>query len=87
MDAKLYGLLQEQTMDQFVSKEQLVEMANELDTNMKEAFNQIFTWFCPKNKVYAGSYLLNNRIAFAVRINSLVLRSSLRGCSRSLVIQ
>jgi hypothetical protein len=70
MDAKLYGLLQ-QTMDRFVSKERLVEMAHELDTNMNEAFNQICTWFCPKNKVYAGSYLLNNRIAFAVGINSL----------------
>jgi hypothetical protein len=69
-DAKLYALLSE-TIARFVTKERLDEMAHELDTNMNEAFNQICTWFAPKNKVFAGSYSLHNRIAFAVGINSL----------------
>jgi hypothetical protein len=69
-DAKLYAVLQEK-LDKFVSKDRLTEMAHTLDTNMNEAFNQICTWFCPKNKVFAGSYSLHNRIAFAVGINSL----------------
>ena len=46
-------------------------MAHGLDTNMNEAFNQICTWFAPKNKVFAGTGSLNNRIACAVGINSL----------------
>ena len=71
-DAKLYGLLQ-QRIKRFVAKDKLIEMAHRLDTNMNEAFNQICTWFAPKNKVFAGSYSLHNRIAFAVGINSLGL--------------
>jgi hypothetical protein len=46
-------------------------MAHGLDTNMNEAFNQICTWFAPKNKVFAGSGSLHNCIALAVGINSL----------------
>ena len=38
---------------------------------MNEAFNQICTWFAPKNKVFAGTGSLPNRIAMAVGINSL----------------
>jgi hypothetical protein len=69
-DAKLYGLLH-QTIARFVTDDRLIEMAHTLDTNMNEAFNQICTWFAPKNKVFAGSYSLHNRISFAVGINSL----------------
>jgi hypothetical protein len=69
-DAKLYAVLQEK-MSRFVTKDKLIEMAHGLDTNMNEAFNQICTWFAPKNKVYAGAYSLQNRIAFAVGINSV----------------
>jgi hypothetical protein len=71
-DAKLYVLLSE-TMDRFVTHERLQEMAHTLDTNMNEAFNQICTWFAPKNKVFAGTGSLQNRISFAVGINSLGL--------------
>jgi hypothetical protein len=42
----------------------LIEMAHSLDTNLNKAFNQICTWYAPKNKVFAGSYSLHNRIAF-----------------------
>jgi hypothetical protein len=51
--------------------DKLEEMAHDLDTNMNEAFNNICTWFAPKNKVFAGSGSLNNRIGLAIGINSI----------------
>jgi hypothetical protein len=63
-----------------------MEMAHELDTNMNEAFNQICTWFAPKNKVFAGSYSLHNRIAFAVGINSIGLLQYFKRLFRKLGI-
>jgi hypothetical protein len=69
-DAKLYVILQA-TLERFITQDKLLEMAHTLDTNMNEAFNQICTWFAPKNKVFAGAYSLHNRIAFAVGINSV----------------
>jgi hypothetical protein len=69
-DAKLYTLIQSK-MERFVTKDRLMEMAHGLDTNMNEAFNQICTWFAPKNKVFAGSGSLRNRIAMAVGVHSL----------------
>ncbi len=71
-DAKLYALLADK-MARFITQERLNEMAHTLDTNMNEAFNQICTWFAPKNKVFAGTGSLHNRIAFAVGVNSLGL--------------
>jgi hypothetical protein len=71
-DAKLYALLVSKT-SRFFELDKLTEMAHNLDTNMNEAFNNVCTWFAPKNKVYAGSGSLNNRIAFAVGINSIGL--------------
>jgi hypothetical protein len=58
-------------MERFCTHDRLKEMAHTLDTNMNKAFNQICTWFAPKNKVFAGSGSLHNHIAFAVGINSL----------------
>jgi hypothetical protein len=69
-DAKLYALLHDK-VSRFVTIDRLKEMAHSLDTNMNEAFNQICTWFAPKNKVFAGTGSLSNRIALAVGINSL----------------
>jgi hypothetical protein len=69
-DAKLYNVLAEK-LERFISLDKLVEMAHGMDTNVNEAFNQICTWFAPKNKVFAGSGSLHNRISFAVGINSL----------------
>jgi hypothetical protein len=69
-DAKLYALLSE-TISRFITQERLEEIGHDLDTNMKEAINQVCTWFAPKNKVFACTGSLNNRIAFAVGINSL----------------
>jgi hypothetical protein len=69
-DAKLYAVLQEK-IARFITHDRLEEMAHTLDTNMNEAFNNICTWFAPKNKVFAGTGSLNTRIALAVGINSL----------------
>jgi hypothetical protein len=69
-DAKLYAVLEDK-MARFVTQDRLEEIAHPLDTNMNEAFNQICTWFAPKNKVFAGTGSLATRIAMAVGINSL----------------
>jgi hypothetical protein len=66
----LYCLLAKK-VERFVTLDKLIEMAHGMDTNVNEAFNQVCTWFAPKNKVFAGSGSLHNRIAFAVGINSL----------------
>jgi hypothetical protein len=58
-------------MARFITQERLEEMAHTLDTNMNEAFNNICTWFAPKNKVFAGTGSLHTCIALAVGINSL----------------
>jgi hypothetical protein len=69
-DAKLYAILQEK-IERFITMDKLLEMAHGLDTNMNEAFNNLCTWFAPKNKLYAASGSLHNRIAMAVGIHSL----------------
>ena len=69
-DAKLYALKLTK-IERFITKDQLIKMAHGLDTNMNKAFNQICTWFAPKNKVFAGTGSLPNRIAMAVGINSI----------------
>lgn len=71
-DAKLYAVLAG-ILGRFTTLERLKEMAHGLDTNMNEALNQIMTWYCPKNKVYAGSASLPNRLSIAVCIHSLGL--------------
>jgi hypothetical protein len=84
-DAKLYAVLQEK-LERFCTQERLDEMAHSLDTNMNEAFNQICTWFAPKNKVFAGTGSLHNRIAFAVGINSLGVEAFFKRLFKSLGI-
>jgi hypothetical protein len=69
-DAKLYNLLKGK-LERFITLDKLVEMAHGMDTNVNEAFNQVCTWFAPKNKVFAGSGSLHNRLSMAVGINSL----------------
>jgi hypothetical protein len=84
-DAKLYALLSSK-INRFITKERLDEMAHDLDTNMNEAFNQICTWFAPKNKVFAGSGSLANRIALAVGIHSLGVEAYFRRLFKSMGI-
>ena len=53
-DEKLYAVLLEK-IQHFITMDKLLEMAHGLvDTNMNETFNNICTWFAPKNMVYAG---------------------------------
>jgi hypothetical protein len=70
-NAKLYIHLKEK-FSRFVTMDKLQEIAHNMETNMNEGFNNICTWFVPKNKVYAGTVSLPNRIALAVCINSMV---------------
>jgi hypothetical protein len=74
IDAKLYAVLGEK-LSRFVTMDKLQEMAHDMDTNMNEGFNNICTWFLPKNKVFAGCGSLNNRIALPSA--SIQLASSL----------
>jgi hypothetical protein len=84
-DAKLYSVLSNK-MERFCTQDRLEEMAHTLDTNMNEAFNQICTWFAPKNKVFAGSGSLHNRIALAVGVNSLGVESFFKRLFKALGI-
>jgi RIO-like serine/threonine protein kinase len=85
-DAKLYAVLQEK-IARFITMDKLLEMAHGMDTNMNEAFNGICTWFAPKNKVYAGSGSLQNRIAFAVGVNSLGFKNFYKALCDKIGIQ
>jgi hypothetical protein len=69
-DAKLYTLLLSK-LARFITVEKLRDIAHGLDTNVNESFNNLCTWFAPKNKVFAGSGSLHNRITFAVGMSSL----------------
>jgi hypothetical protein len=69
-DKALYDLL-DTILARFVTKDGLKEMAHGLDTNMNEAFNNICTWYAPKNKMICGTGSLHNRISFAVGVNSI----------------
>jgi hypothetical protein len=60
-DAKLYAILHEKIL-RFITANKLIEMAHGMDTNVNEAFNQICTWFSPKDKVFAGSGRLDNSL-------------------------
>jgi hypothetical protein len=67
---QLYDLLQSK-LERFITLDRLREIAHGMDTNMNEAFNNVCTWFSPKNKVFCGPGSLSNRICFAVSINSV----------------
>jgi hypothetical protein len=71
-DAKLYTVLAEK-MERFCTQDRLEEMAHTLDTNMNEAYNQICTWFAPKNKVA----LCCNCSGEIMRISNRLLRELL----------
>jgi hypothetical protein len=53
--------------------ERLEEVGHGFETQINESFNNTFSWFAPKNKVYCGSQSLKNRLSMAIRINSLGL--------------
>lgn len=69
-DAELYAKLQDITA-RFVELEALLEVTHSMDTCVNESFNNTITWLAPKNKVYAGTGSLINRISISIGINSL----------------
>ena len=52
-------------------KERLKDISHGMDANMNEAFNCVCTWFAPKNKLFSGSESPQNRISFAIGVNSV----------------
>jgi hypothetical protein len=71
-DAKLYKLLQS-LLARFITLDKLQEVAHPMDTQVNESMNNTISWLAPKNKCYAGSQSLKNRISIAVGINALGL--------------
>jgi hypothetical protein len=71
-DAKLYGIMN-QIAARFIALPKLKELAHVMDTQVNESMNNTISWLAPKNKCYAGSQSLRNRISIAVGINSLGL--------------
>jgi hypothetical protein len=67
---QLYDLLQSK-LERFITLDRLREIAHGMDTNMNEAFNNVCTWFAPKNKVFCGTGSLSNRLSMAASINSV----------------
>jgi hypothetical protein len=69
-DAILYQVLLEK-LKRFITLDRLIEVSHGLNTQVNESFNQSATWFAPKNKVFASSMSLTNRLSMALGINSL----------------
>lgn len=55
----------------FISTKRLKELAHGMDANANEAFNNVATWYAPKNKVHCGSKSLRNRLGIAIGVTSL----------------
>jgi hypothetical protein len=53
--------------------DRLKEVAQGMDTQVNESFNNTASWLAPKNNVYCGTTSLTNRIAVGVGIVSLGL--------------
>ena len=71
-DAMLYERLKT-IIARFVTLSALKELAHKMDTCVNESINNTISWFAPKNKVYAGTQSLANRIGMACGILSLGL--------------
>jgi len=55
----------------FITLDMLKEVAHSMDTCANESFNNTMAWVAPKNKVYAGSNSLKNRMSIAIGIKTL----------------
>jgi hypothetical protein len=71
-DAKLYECIIK-IASRFITRERLEELGHGFDTQINESFNNMASWFAPKNKVYCGSQSLENRLSMAIGINSIGL--------------
>jgi len=55
----------------FLTHEALVEVAHGWDTNANESMNNTISWLAPKNKTYAGTVSLRNRVNMALGIQTM----------------
>ena len=69
-DALLYAKLQS-IIARFITLEALKEVGHNMDTCANESFNNTVSWLAPKNKVYAGTNSLKNRIGIALGVTTL----------------
>ena len=69
-DALLYDKISS-IIARFITLDALKEVAHKLDTCVNESINNVITWYCPKNKVYAGTTALSSRISMAIGIHTL----------------
>jgi len=67
--SKLHSILA-----RFITIDALKEVAHSLDTCANESFNNTMAWVAPKNKVYAGSNSLCNRMSIAIGTKTLGIR-------------
>jgi len=77
-DGLLYDKLKSM-LAQFITLEALREVAHNLDTCANESFNNIMALVAPKNKVYAGSNSLSNRMSIATGTKTLGIDKCYRG--------
>ena len=69
-DAKLCALL-EGTLSRFITESALQEVGHGGDTLVNESLNNAFSWHAPKNKTFAGSCSLTNRICIGLAVHSI----------------
>ena len=84
-DAVLYERLKKM-LARFITLDALREVAHSLDTCANESFNNMTAWVAPKNKVYAGSNSLSNRMSMAIGIKTLGMQACYVGLHTKLGI-
>jgi len=84
-DAKLYVLLKS-IVENYTTFDRLKDIAHGMDTNCCEAFNNLMTWYAPKNKIYCGSRSLWNRVCLCIGIISIGILPYFRRLFRKLGI-
>ena len=72
-DAKLYLFLTT-VVARFITPQALKEVAHGSDTQVNESLNNSVTWFAQRNKTYAATSSLGNRVCLALGIYSLGYR-------------
>jgi hypothetical protein len=72
-DAELYKELMKK-VGRYLTFDKLKDMISYgMDTQVNESFNNTFSWFAPKNKLYCASASLSNRLSLAIGIHSIGL--------------
>ena len=69
-DSELYSYL-EAVLERYLTKAALLEVGHGMDTQVNESLNNSIAWLAPKNKTYAGSRSLTNRVYIAIGIQSI----------------